>query len=101
MRLSGFNASLAVRGVTVSLDGSSSVFKVLVEELSVESIQGEIENADEQYAQLHVLNSAAGLSEIVYNSRLSTVGGGRVYAVLKKNVDDIKTVFRCRVEESA
>ena len=101
MRLAGFNASLTVRGVSVELEGSGVSFSVLVEELSLESVQGEIENADEEYARLHVLNSATGLSSVVYNSRLVTAGGGRTYTVLGKNTEDIKTVFRCSVEEPA
>lgn len=100
-RILGFNASITARGVGLTLDDSASTFTALVYDLGTSPQDFAVDNEDRKFAELHILKSAPGVDGITFNSVLREVDGDRVFTVNKIEQFDIKSVFRCTVDDEA
>jgi hypothetical protein len=101
-RIAGFNASLAVRGLTVTIEGANPPrqFLALFEDITASLADFEVASEQVLACRLHILSTAEGLAEIKYGSVL-TDDAGRRFRVTKREPHDIKTVFTCILDEAA
>ena len=96
-RIAGFNASLEMRGIELSVAGSAVTFKALIEDASLMTLDGEVAPFDQKLSKIHVLNCPE-TSVVKHGTVFVDVSGGLKHTVCGSEPFDIKTVYRCVTE---
>lgn len=100
-RTLGFNASLSLRGVSVSVEGSNPgiALRVIVEPIPAPAESYHISKETRQYSNLHILRTSLQQSEacIEIGSTLQDCTGKKRHRVevIIDNPADIKVTWRC------
>lgn len=99
LRSLGFAASLEVRGVTLTVNASSTTLSALVEDASMMQLDGEVAQFDQKLSRIHVLNCPEA-DAIKHGDVFNDAEGGLKHTVCGSEPFDIKTVFRCVTEKT-
>jgi hypothetical protein len=96
-RLQGWNASLRVRGVSVSLHPSGPVLKALIEPVVPESEEYALSKEVRNYSKVHILRTSVGATKIGPGSSFINQVTGETYRVaeVEDNGIDIKVIYHC------
>jgi hypothetical protein len=95
LRLLGFNASLAQRGVVLEL--GELTFNALVEKVEPDRSEFSLSNETRDFSKVHILRSSPGVSEIEVGSALRDTASQVVHRVtcVENHPSSIALVFHC------
>jgi hypothetical protein len=98
-RIAGFKASLAVRGITVKLDGADSTYNALVDETGKAGDQFEVSLDQRHFSNLSILRDSPNLADIQADCVLIEVDEegepcGRTFTITDKTEGDIKITYK-------
>jgi hypothetical protein len=96
--LAGFKAALSVRGIAVALSGTQFEFIALVDDKGASPAEFEVSASDVHATDVHILNSAQGISEIKFGSLLVEAKSGTIHRVVRRTAYAFKTVFGCVID---